>query len=158
MDGERTHARTLILAGAAAAVLCALVAAVLVFEKPRYFLEMLYERPRIEQAMHTYFDAEIKGDPDAVYRCLAPSSIYRQNHTYEDFLADMSSNPAKIVRYTIVDIYGLRPNHDPQSYPGVERFAQVEVDVTLEYRDTNTTAECNFCFTFLREGGRWFKG
>ena len=158
MGRERTKNRTLILAGAAAAVLCALIVALLVFERPRYFLEMLYERPRIEQALHAYFDAEMKGDLDAVYRCLAPSSIYRQDHTYEDFLADMRSNPAKIVRYTIVDIYGLRPNHDPQSYPGVERFAQVEVDVILEYADTHQSAECNFCFTFLREGGQWFKG
>jgi hypothetical protein len=135
MGRERTKNRTLILAVAAAAVLCALIVALLVFERPRYFLEMLYERPRIEQALHAYFDAEMKGDLDAVYRCLAPSSIYRQDHTY-----------------------GLRPNHDPQSYPGVERFAQVEVDVILEYADTHQSAECNFCFTFLREGGQWFKG
>ncbi len=158
MARKRTKARTLALAGAATAVLCALIAAFIVSERPRYFLEMLYERPRIEQALHTYFAAEMKGDLAAVYRCLAPSSIYRQDHTYEDFLADMKSNPSKIVRYTVVDIYGLRPNHDPQSYPGVERFAQVEVDVTLEYTDTHATAECNFCFTFLREGGQWFKG
>ena len=158
MDKERTRARTLILAGAIAAVVCALAAALLVFEKPRYFLEMLYERPRIEQAMHAYFAAEMRGDLVAVYRSLAPSSIYRQSHTYEDFLADMRSNPAKIVKYTIVDIYGLRPNHDPQSYPGVERFAQVEVDVTLQYTDEHGTTEWNFCFTFLKEGGQWFKG
>lgn len=158
MIRESRKIRTLILAGVITAVLCALIAALLFFEKPRYFVEMMYERHRIEQALDTYFAAEMKGDLGAVYRCLAPSSDYRKTHTYEDFLADMGSNPVKIIRYRLVDIYGLRPNHSPDQYPGVERFAQVEVDVFLEYTDSKSTAECNFCFTFLKEGGTWFKG
>jgi hypothetical protein len=149
--------RTLILAGAGIVVLCAL-AAVFFFDKPRCFVEMLYERNRIEKALDAYFAAEMRGDLAEVYRCLAPSSDYKRTHTYEDFLNDMRSNPVEIIQYEVVDIYGLRPNHDPQAYPGVERFAQVEVDVVLRFEGSDSASECNFCFTFLKEGGTWFKG
>ena len=70
----------------------------------------------------------------------------------------MKSSPVKIDRYEVVDIYGLRPNHDPKTYPNVERFAQVEVDVFITFEDSQSSSECNFCFTFLKEGGAWFKG
>lgn len=128
------------------------------FEKTRYFMEMLYERPRLEKTLKGYFAAEMRGDLGTVYGYLAPSSDYRETHTYQDFLKEMSSSPVKILSYEIVDIYGLRPNNDPEHYPRVERFAQVEVDVVVQYTDTGSTAEYNFCFTFLKEGGAWFKG
>lgn len=147
----------IILAAVALLLLGALVSAFF-FEKTRYFMEMVYERPRLEKTLHGYFAAEMRGDLGMVYGYLAPSSDYRKSHTYQDFLNDMRSTPVKILSYEIVDIYGLRPNHDPEHYPRVERFAQVEVDVIVEYTDTSSTAEYNFCFTFLKEGGAWFKG
>lgn len=138
--------------------LCILVLTLLFFDKPREALEMLYERPRIERAMADYFAAEMSRDYAKVYHCLAPSSHYRRTHSYEEFLADMKSNPVRIVSYKIVDIYGLRKNHDPKTYPDVERFAQVEVDVTLKFGDTKREVLCNYCFTFLKEKGTWRKG
>lgn len=158
MTREHGRSRTLIIAGVFAAALCALIVTFAFFERPRYALEMLYERHRIERALDAYFAAEMRGDLGAVYRSLAPSSDYRRTHTYEEFLKDMKSNPVKIDRYEVVDIYGLRPNHDPKTYPNVERFAQVEVDVFITFEDSQSSSECNFCFTFLKEGGAWFKG
>jgi hypothetical protein len=138
--------------------LCVLAAALIFFDRPRRMIEMTYERPRIEKALREYFAAEMSRDYNRVYRCLAPSSHYRRTHSYEDFLADMRSNQVRIVEYKVVDIYGLRPNHDPAAYPAVERFAQAEVDVEVQFGETKTKTLCNYCFTFLKEGGAWFKG
>ncbi len=140
------------------AVLFVLAALLLFLDKPKSMIEMVFERPRIEKALRTYFAAEMSRDYGKIYRCLAPSSHYRRTHSYDDFLKDMRSNPAKIVRYEIVDIYNLRPNHDPAAYPDVERFAQAEVDVTILFTDTKTETLCNYCFTFLKEKGIWLKG
>lgn len=138
--------------------LCVLAATLLFFDKPRGVIEMVFERPRIEQALRDYFAAEMGRDYDRVYRSLAPSSDYRKTHSREDFMADMRSNPVRIVKYTVVGIYGLRPNRDQAAYPAVERFAQAEVDVELRYGDSKESTLCNYCFTFLKEGGTWFKG
>lgn len=128
------------------------------FDKPRALLALFWERPRIEQALRTYFAAEMAGDYDKVYQCLAPSSPYRRTHSYQDFITDMQTSPVKIVDYKLVDISGLRTNQDNHSYPAVERFAQVEVDVTILFTDTRQKSSANYCFTFLKEGGAWFKG
>jgi hypothetical protein len=137
---------------------CALFLSAVFFDWPREKIEMAFERPRIEKALRDYFAAEMGRDWDKVYRSLAPSSIYRRTHTYAQFMDDMKSSPVRIVKYSVVGIYGLRPNHDPSAYPAVERFAQVEVDVDVGFADTNSTSTCNYCFTFIKEGGRWYKG
>ncbi len=97
-------------------------------------------------------------DYKKLYAYLAPSSTYRRTHTYEQFLKDVSGSPVGIKTYHIVDIYRLRGNHDPATYPAVKRFVQVEVDVDVGFADTGTTSTCNYCFTFLKEGDRWYKG
>ncbi len=140
------------------AILLGLAASLLFLEKPRSMVLMAFERPRIEKALEAYFAAEMSKDYGKLYSCLAPSSHYRRTHSYDDFLKDMKSNPVKIIRYEVVDIYDLRPNHDPAAYPDVERFAQVEVDVTILFTDTNAETVCNYCFTFLKEKGAWLKG
>jgi len=155
MGNTRHHS---FLLGAAAGVLVLLAASLLFFDKPRFALEMLFEKPRIEKALRTYFAAEMNRDLPKVYRLLAPSSTYMRTHSYSEFLSDMKTNPVRIVDYKVVGIYGLRTNHDPAAYPDVERFAQAEVDVTLEYTDTGRKALCNYCFTFLKEKGVWLKG
>ncbi|HHO76924.1 MAG TPA: nuclear transport factor 2 family protein [Deltaproteobacteria bacterium] len=141
-----------------AAVMVLVSATLLFFDKPRYALEMLYERPRIEKALRAYFAAEMNRDYEKVFKCLAPSSQYRMTHDYDEFLADMENGTVKIVKYEVMEIYGLRPNHDLTTYPDVQRFAQAEVDITLEDTQTKTTGLYNYSFTFLREGGTWFKG
>jgi len=96
-------------------------------------------------------------DYKKVYTCLAPSSTYRKTHTYEQFLRDISSSAVRIKSYKIVDIYRLRDN-DTNDYPAVSRFVQVEVDVDIAFEDTGSQSTCNYCFTFLKEGGIWYKG
>lgn len=137
---------------------CTLLLSLVFFDKPREKIEMLYERPRIEKSLRDYFAAEMSRDYARVYRCLAPSSNYRRTHSYSQFLEDMKTNPVKILEYKVVGIYNLRPNHDPATYPAVERFAQAEVDVQIQFGDKKGNLECNYCFTFLKEGGAWYKG
>ena len=142
----------------AAFMLAAGIATFALWDAPRYRLELFLERGAIEKAAKDYFKAEMDRDYKRLYTYLAPSSTYRRTHTYEQFLQDVSGSPVGIKTYHIVDIYRLRGNHDPATYPEVRRFVQVEVDVDVAFADTGTTSTCNYCFTFLKEGGRWYKG
>jgi len=142
----------------AAIILLSGVAALVLWDGPRYRLELIFERHDIEQAARAYFKAEMSRDYRELYAYLAPSSTYRRTHTYGQFLADVSGSPVAIDAYHIVDIYRLRGNHDPATYPAVTRFVQVEVDVDVGFSDTGTKSTCNYCFTFLKEGDRWYKG
>jgi hypothetical protein len=140
-------------------VFFATAVAVLVFwDAPRNRVELMLERDAIEQTAMAYFKAEMEHNYKQVYASLAPSSTYRKTHTYEQYLQDVSGSPVGIKTYHIVDIYRLRGNHDRATYPAVERFVQVEVDVDVGFADTGTTSTCNYCFTFIKEGGRWYKG
>ena len=121
-------------------------------------IELLMERDDIEKTLHNYFAAEMNRNFNEVYACLAPSSVYRCSHTYEEFLRDVKDSPVRIAEYTIVDIYNLRKNPDRATYPDVERFVQAEVDVMVLFTDTNDTRTVNYCFTFLKEKGTWYKG
>jgi len=134
------------------------ISALALWDAPRYRLELFLERDDIERTAMDYFQAEMGRDYRKVYECLAPSSTYRRTHTYEQFLQDVSDSPVGIKTYRIVDIYRLRGNHDPATYPAVRRFVQVEVDVDVGFADTGATSTCNYCFTFLKEGNRWYKG
>lgn len=146
--------KIIIISAAAAATIIGLV----LWDAPRNRIELVFERAAIEQAVQDYFAAEMAGDKKKVYACLAPSSTYRQSHTYDEYLDDVSDSPVNIRSYHIVDIYRLRGNHDPGTYPAVKRFVQVEVDVEVGFDDTGTQSTCNYCFTFLKEGGAWYKG
>jgi hypothetical protein len=120
---------------------------------------LLYlERDSIEQAVQHYFACEMSRDYEQLYQCLAPSSIYRQSHTYEEFLADVQYSPVRIQEYRIVDIYNLKANHDRKAFPLVDKFVQTEVEVILYYADTGRSVTFNQCFTFLKEEGNWLKG
>ncbi|HWR67499.1 MAG TPA: hypothetical protein VN416_00625 [Desulfomonilia bacterium] len=142
----------------AAVLIAAGIASLTLWDKPRYRIELALERADIEQAAQAYFKAEMERDYKKLYTYLAPSSTYRRTHTYDQFLQDVSGTPVTIRTYRIVDIYRLRGNHDPATYPAVKRFVQVEVDVDVGFTDTGTTSTCNYCFTFLKEGDRWYKG
>ncbi|HOO89826.1 MAG TPA: hypothetical protein PLA74_03280 [Syntrophales bacterium] len=121
-------------------------------------LSLFFEKPRIEKAAERYFAAEINRNCEDVYDCLAPSSIYRSTHTYGDYLEQTRNSPVRIKGYRILNIHDLRGNHDKGTYPAVEKFVRVEVDVTLLYDDTHETMEVNQDFTFIKEGGKWYKG
>ncbi|MBW2650404.1 MAG: nuclear transport factor 2 family protein [Deltaproteobacteria bacterium] len=121
-------------------------------------LEFFLEKPRIEKAVDRYFSAEIKGDFKGIYDCLAPSSIYCSTHTYGEYLEQVQGSSVRIKDYHILNIHDLRGNHDKVKYPKIEKFVRVEVDVTLLYGDTDETLEVNQEFTFIKEGGKWYKG
>jgi len=121
-------------------------------------LELFFEKLRIEKAVDRYFAAEINRDFKGVYDCLAPSSIYCSTHTYGEYLEQVQGSPVRIKDYHILNIHDLRRNHDKVKYPKIEKFVRVEVDVTLLYDDSNKTMEVNQDFTFIKEGGEWYKG
>jgi len=121
-------------------------------------LEFFLEKPRIEKAVDRYFAAEINRDFKGIYDCLAPSSIYCSTHTYGEYLGQVQGSSVRIKDYHILNIHDLRGNHDKVKYLKIEKFVRVEVDVTLLYNDSNETMKVNQEFTFIKEGGKWYKG
>jgi hypothetical protein len=139
-------------------ILIAGIAALALWDVPRNRLELIMERQAIELTARAYFKSEMGHDYKQVYAFLAPSSTYRKTHSYEQYLQDVTGSPVTIKGYKIVDIYRLRDNDNRKEYPAVKRFVQVEVDVDVGFADTGTMSTCNYCFTFIKEGGRWYKG
>lgn len=118
---------------------------------------LFFEKPSIERAVREYFDAEIERDLPTVYEYLAPSSEYRRSHTYEEYLAEMDSSPVRIRAYDLIEIHDLRTNKDRETYPSVDKFARVEMEITFFYTDTEDSLTVNFDFRFIKEKGRWYK-
>lgn len=135
-----------------------LAAALIIWDAPREKVEFLLEKSAIEKAVKDYFQAEMSRNYRQVYAYLAPSSDYRKTHSYEEFLKDVENSPVRIQTYRIVDIYRLRDNNNKENYPAVEKFVQVELDVDIKYSDTGEKSAYNYCFTFLKEKGVWYKG
>jgi len=119
---------------------------------------LFFEKPAIKKAVQRYLDAEIKRDHKCIYDCLAPSSAYYSTHSYEEYLEEANSSPVRIIGYKILNIHHLTDNQDKEKDPNVEKFVQVEVDVTIFYDDIKKSAPINYDFTFIKEGGKWYKG
>jgi HEPN domain-containing protein len=127
------------------------------WDVPRNKVAMFLERDAIEKTAHAYLNAEVKKDSKEVYALLAPSSDYKRTHSYEEFLKDIAENPPlSINEYKIMRIYRLRSNDNRQNYPGVDKFVQVEVEITFKHAGPNSIY--NYSFTFLKEKGNWYKG
>jgi hypothetical protein len=144
-----------------ATIFCActavLITGLLIWDAPRNRVQLMLEKGAIERAAHMYFKAEKEGDLKQAYALLAPSSAYRQAHSYDSFLKDIANYPSvKIDTYQIVDIYRLRDNDRRDQQPGVDKLAQVEVEVTFVNSGRNNVF--NYSFTFLKEKGNWYKG
>lgn len=116
------------------------------------------EELEIHAAVRKYLDAEVARELRTVYDCLAPSSVYLATHDYDAYRAEAEASPVRIRKYTILRIANIRVNEDRQRFPHVEKFAEVEVDLNFHFIDTHQAAEVNFNFTFIKEGGRWYKG
>jgi hypothetical protein len=140
------------------AVIIAVVAVLIIWDAPRKKVEFIIEKVAIEKATKDYFKAEMERDFKQVYAYLAPSSAYKKTHSYEQFLKHVGNSPVRIETYRIVDIYRLRDNDNRGDYPFVDKFVQVEVDVDIRYADTGAKSTYNYCFTFLKEKGVWYKG
>ena len=116
------------------------------------------ETQSVRDAAGKYLDAEVRGDPDAVWGMLAPSSVYVKTHSYEEYLAEAKGLPVRVVEYRILAISGISENDDRGTYPDIQAFARVEVELKLFSRDTGTHDVVNIDFTFVKEGNRWYKG
>ncbi|MBN1662667.1 MAG: hypothetical protein JW943_03600 [Deltaproteobacteria bacterium] len=122
-------------------------------------LALFFEEGKIRDAARRYLDAEVKRDLKAVYACLAPSSHYMAaNPSYAKYREEADRSPVRIVDYQILSISQLRDNHDPAKYPRIEKFVQVEVDVNLAKEENKERIAVNYSFTFIKEGGKWYKG
>lgn len=120
---------------------------------------LFLEEPEIRKAAQRYLDAEVRRDLKEAYSCLAPSSNYMAaNPSYEDYLREAGTTPVRISDYKILEISNLRDNHDREKYPLIEKFVQVEVDVFVLFEDGKETVPVNYSFTFIKEGGNWYKG
>ncbi len=126
--------------------------------EPSVKVAVLQEEQAIFAAAKVYLDAEVRRDLPTVYACLAPSSVYCATHNYEAFLAEANASPVRIVGYKIIRIAHIRDNEDLKSFPKVEKFAHVEVDIVVFYKDTKEKGDINFGFTFVKEMGKWYKG
>lgn len=127
------------------------------WDAPRNKVAMLLEKDAIEKTAQAYLNAEMNKDSRQVYALLAPSSDYKRTHSYEDYLKNISENPPlSINEYKIIRIYRLRDNDNRKNYPAVDKFVQVEVEVTFKHSGTDSIY--NYCFTFLKEKGKWYKG
>jgi len=115
------------------------------------------EEEAVIQAVRNYLDAEIGRDYPAVYACFAPSSVYVQNNSYEQYLADAQSAQERVVKYRIVAITYIKNNEKRLTSSIIEKIAEVEVDVTLLHATTQYQSEVNIGFIFLKEGGKWYK-
>ena len=128
-----------------------------IWDAPRNQVALFLEKDTIEQTARAYLNAEMEKSSRQVFDLLAPSSDYRKSHTYEAYRQDIADNPpASIHEYRIIRIYHLRDNDNRQNYPGVDKFVQVEVEMTFTHSGPNTVY--NYSFTFLKEKGRWYKG
>lgn len=121
-------------------------------------LELLWEKKAVWAAAERYLEAEVKRDFRGVYDSFAPSSVYRQKSSYEQYLAEAESTPYRIVQYRVVGISHLTDNHDKAAYPKIEKFVRVEVELVLLHTVRSERTEANYDFTFIKEQGRWFKG
>jgi hypothetical protein len=145
-------AKIIIIVGAAM-----MISGFMIGDASRNKVVLFLEKDTIEQTVRSYLNAEIKKDSRQVYDLLAPSSDYRKSHTYEEYLKDVAEiPPLSINQYKIIRIYRLRDNDNRQNYPGVDKFVQVEVEVTFTHAGPNTVY--NYSFTFLKEKGKWYKG
>jgi hypothetical protein len=127
------------------------------WDAPRNKVALFLEKGAVEKAAQAYLKAETGKDSRQVYALLAPSSDYKKTHTYEEYLKDIAINPpAAINTCKIIRIYRLRDNDNTENYPNVDKFAQVEVEITFAH--SGPSSIYNYSFTFLKEKGNWYKG
>lgn len=134
-----------------------IIAGLAIWDVPRNNAQLFLEKDTIEKAAQDYLDAEKQKNARAIYDLLAPSSDYKRNHSYEQYVQDVAANPTlSIDDYKIIRIYRLRDNDNRTNYPAVDKFVQVEVEFIFAHSGPNSIF--NYSFTFLKEKGKWYKG
>ena len=115
------------------------------------------EKAIIMQEARSYFDAELSGDPKAVWSALAPSSVFRRDYSFDDFVALQSRSDLAVKSYEVIEVVEIMENNDRSVLPEVDKLAAVKVRVRISPKKGKET-EHNNIFMFLKEKGRWFKG
>lgn len=105
----------------------------------------------------SYFEAEISRDAKAVWEAMAPSSVYKRQHGYDDYMEMYSKSDLAVKEYSGLEVVEIMDNNDRTALPDVEKLAAVKVRVRLISKDGKET-EHNNTFIFLKEKGKWFKG
>jgi hypothetical protein len=109
------------------------------------------------KVVKAYFDAEVSGDSERVWELLAPSSYFKQAYSYPFYVELLKRHPVRVKRYRIREIVEIVDNQDRKKLPSVERIATVKVHVVIGDGDGKDTEQTRV-FTFLEEGGTWYKG
>ncbi len=111
----------------------------------------------LEKTAQAYFEAEIKQDSERVWEMIAPSSKYKKDHTYEMFLEMVKESTIKIKKFKIEKVVEIESNKDQEGMPLVTDIGYVRVFVIIGgpgFKDS----ERHVTMTFLKEGGKWYKG
>ena len=115
------------------------------------------EKAAIMKEARSYFEAELSGDPKAVWSALAPSSVFKRDHSFDDYLAMQSRSDLAVKSYEVIEVVEIMDNNDRTVLPDVDKLAAVKVRVKISPKDGRET-EHNNIFIFLKEKGKWFKG
>ncbi|MFC1834877.1 nuclear transport factor 2 family protein [Thermodesulfobacteriota bacterium] len=108
-------------------------------------------------AVKSYFRAEVADNPRQVWEMIAPSSVFKKRFTYAMYLEMVKDNPLTVKRYSVQKVVKIIEGPDKDTMPRVEKLGLVKVRVTLTDAGGKETEHTNV-LTFLKEGGRWYKG
>jgi hypothetical protein len=115
------------------------------------------ERSALIKAVKAYFEAEMAGDSQKVWEMLAPSSVFKRRYSYADYLEMMKGSRLSVKSYSVGRVFDIENNGDKKAMPNVEKMATVEVRVIMGGEGERET-EHTSVLTFLKEGGKWYKG
>ncbi len=115
------------------------------------------DESNLMESVKAYFDAEMIADTSRIWAMLAPSSAFKREHSYHAYIEIAKQAKVRLKRYTIQKVEQIGENENRTEMPGVERIATVRVHVVL-VDEKGHEWERTTLFTFLREGGKWYKG
>jgi hypothetical protein len=115
------------------------------------------EKQALLSAVREYFKAEMDGDTEKVWKMLAPSSRFKKSYSYPFYQEMTKRNSIRIKEYVVEEIVEIRDNADKDSMPAVEKIGTIKVHVILG-SDRGKDTEHSSMLTFLKEGGKWYKG
>ncbi len=115
------------------------------------------ERARLIARAKEYFDAEMTGDYKRVWEMLAPSSLFKNTYSYAEYVEIAQASGIRVSTYDVEEVMDISDNSDPKRLPHVEKIGLIRVHVNLT-DDKGKNSEHWSIFTFLKEGGTWYKG
>ena len=115
------------------------------------------ETEELTSAVEAYFEAEKAGDWAKVWNLLAPSSEFKKRFSFEMYVEMVRTNAVRVKSYRILEIEGVYDSSDAANLPSIEKTASVRVKVILTVEGGNDSEHVS-TLTFLKEGGRWYKG